>query len=127
MVWLIVKMSWPLWVFLLGVLALRLGLERLVRRARTRRTASHTIAHSPSPGAAATSLSGSLAELEALRRAGALTNEEFARAKDKLLRPGGDASTDRARQIRDLHELQRSGALSPSEFNSKKWEILARP
>ena len=76
-------------------------------------------------------MSGSIAiELEKLAglvRAGAVTHDEWQRAKNLYLgQPQGKNREHVLARIRELYDLQQSGAVSESEFNSVKWDILSR-
>jgi ferritin len=67
---------------------------------------------------------GVLPTLEQMRQRGVLTNEEWQKAKDLLLkRPEMEQTV--TQKIADMYQLRLSGALSESEFNMKKWDLLS--
>jgi len=123
--WQILKMTWPLWLMLVGVAVLRVVVEdvitrrRLRREERLRQAAAVDTLRRQGP-------SSVLQALAALHGTGALSDDEWARAKEIALSIG-DARVDAvASQIQRLYSLHKEGALSQSEFNSKKWELLSR-
>ena len=67
-----------------------------------------------------------LGKLAELRAAGALSDDDWARAKDLFLGQRPDAQANAVEHLKQLHALWRSGVLSESEFNIKKWEVLSR-
>jgi len=76
-------------------------------------------------------VSGSIAieleKLAALVRTGAITTDEWQRAKNLYLgQPEGKKRENALARIRELFDLQQSGAVSESEFNAVKWDILSR-
>jgi hypothetical protein len=76
-------------------------------------------------------VSGSIAieleKLAALVRTGAITTDEWQRAKNLYLgQPEGKKREHALTRIRELFDLQQSGAVSESEFNAVKWDILSR-
>ena len=76
-------------------------------------------------------MSGSIAiELEKLAglvRTGAITHDEWQRAKNLYLgQPEGKKREHAIARIRELFDLCQSGAVSESEFNMVKWDILSR-
>jgi hypothetical protein len=76
-------------------------------------------------------VSGSIAieleKLAALVRTGAITTDEWQRAKNLYLgQPEGKKREHALARIRELFDLQQSGAVSESEFNAVKWDILSR-
>lgn len=79
-----------------------------------------------SVGARGASVASELERLAALRSSGALSEDDWARAKDLFLGKAPDAQERAVEHLRELHDLWRSGVLSESEFNAKKWEVLSR-
>jgi len=77
-------------------------------------------------GHASPSVAEELSKLAALRDEGAITSDDWERAKDLYLGKPPSERDESVRQLRKLHDLRRDGVLSESEFNSKKWDILAR-
>lgn len=77
-----------------------------------------------------TGTSGGLAvqleKLAGLVRIGAITNDEWQRAKALYLGQPKDKQESALARIQQLHGLLNSGALSESEFNTVKWDILAK-
>jgi len=68
-----------------------------------------------------------LEKLAGLVQIGAITHEEWQRAKNLYLgQPQGKNREHALARIRELHDLQQSGAVSESEFNAVKWDILSR-
>jgi hypothetical protein len=72
-------------------------------------------------------VSEELAGLLQLRECGALTEEEWERAKCLFLGAPVDKTAKATETLRKLYELSREGVLSNGEFNMKKWDILSRP
>lgn len=62
----------------------------------------------------------------ALRGAGLITDEEFARAKTMLLGRPADKVQQAEAALRSLHSLLQAGVLSEGEFRMKKWDLLSR-
>jgi Short C-terminal domain len=68
-------------------------------------------------------------ELEKLARliqGGALTADEWQRAKAAILGKPKDRQADVIERLSKLHRAYQNGALSQSEFNMTKWDILSR-
>jgi|GEM_PF-3756177 len=72
------------------------------------------------------SVADELEKLSALRRQGAISESDWARAKDLFLGKQPDAQEQAVKQLRQLFELRKNGVLSESEYNMKKWDVLAR-
>ena len=66
-----------------------------------------------------------LPSLELMWRRGALTDMEWAKAKQLILKAPEMRET-LGEKIAELYRLRLSGALSESEFNMKKWDVLSR-
>lgn len=79
-----------------------------------------------SAGVRSGSVASELERLAALRSSGALSEDDWARAKDLFLGKAPDVQERAVEHLRELHDLWRSGVLSESEFNAKKWEVLSR-
>lgn len=77
-------------------------------------------------GSAPSSVAAELEKLAALRDSGAISPEDWERAKDLFLGKRPDERAEAIVQLKKLHDLHRDGVLSESEFNSKKWDILVR-
>jgi hypothetical protein len=125
--WQMVRATWQFWVLAAVVIVLRVLLERAARRSRraysppayvTERVVIHEPRRDHDPTAA-------LQSLASLHATGALTSDEWTRAKEIALAPEGAHGDRVAGQIRSLHQLHKEGALSESEYNSKKWDLLA--
>ena len=67
-----------------------------------------------------------LQKLAQLMKDGAVTSEEWTRAKELYLGKPEDKREQTIGTLRKLHELKLSGVLSEMEFNMKKWDILSR-
>jgi hypothetical protein len=78
------------------------------------------------PAASSGGLAVQLEKLAGLVRIGAITHEEWQRAKALYLGHPKDKQADALARIHQLHGLCQSGALSASEFNTVKWDILAK-
>src|ERR1035437_1369450 len=78
------------------------------------------------PGASSGGLAVQLEKLAGLVRVGALTHDQWHRAKDLYLGQPKDKQESALSRIQQLHGLCQSGALSESEFNTVKWDILAK-
>ncbi len=73
--------------------------------------------------------SGIAEELEKLAKLvqdGALTPDEWQRAKESILGQPKDKQADAIERVAKLYRVYKSGALSQSEFNMTKWDILSR-
>ena len=73
--------------------------------------------------------SGIADELEKLARlvqVGALTVDEWERAKTAILGKPKDKQADAIERVAKLYRVHQTGALSQSEFNMTKWDILSR-
>ncbi len=73
-----------------------------------------------------TSVADEIAKLSELRSRGAITDEDWLRAKDLFLGKQHSAQELAIAQLQQLFELRKTGVLSESEFNMKKWDVLAR-
>lgn len=78
------------------------------------------------PGAASGGIAAQLEKLAGLVRTGAITHDEWQRAKNLYLDQPQNKREQALARIQQLFDLQRQGALSDSEFNSVKWDILSR-
>lgn len=89
--------------------------------------ATRKLLRSLEPIPASGSIAIELEKLAALVRTGAITADEWQRAKNLYLgQPEGKKREHALARIRELHGLQQSGAVSESEFNAVKWDILSR-
>jgi len=78
------------------------------------------------PIPASGSIALELEKLAGLVRTGAITHDEWKRAKALYLgQPEADRQNSLAR-VQQLYDLCQSGALSESEFNMVKWDILSK-
>jgi hypothetical protein len=59
-------------------------------------------------------------------RLGALTVDEWERAKTAILGKPKDRQADAIERVAKLYRAYQTGALSQSEFNMTKWDILSR-
>lgn len=83
--------------------------------------------HSLEPILASGSIAIELEKLATLVQTGAITTDEWQRAKNLYLgQPEGKKREHALKRIRELYDLQQSGAVSESEFNAVKWDILSR-
>lgn len=82
--------------------------------------------HILEPHMASGGLATELEKLASLVHTGAITREEWQRAKAMYLGHPKDVQESTLSRIQQLHQLCRTGALSESEFNSVKWDILAK-
>jgi hypothetical protein len=89
--------------------------------------ATRKLLRSLEPIPASGSIAIELEKLAALVRTGAITTDEWQRAKNLYLgQPEGKKREHALARIRELHDLQQAGAVSESEFNAVKWDILSR-
>jgi len=72
------------------------------------------------------SITTELEKLAGLVQSGAITHEEWVRAKNLYLGQPQNKREHALARIQQLFDLQQSGAVSESEFNSVKWDILSR-
>lgn len=72
------------------------------------------------------SVADEIAKLSELRSRGAITDEDWSRAKDLFLGKQHSAQEQAIAQLQQLFELRKSGVLTESEFNMKKWDVLSR-
>ena len=71
-------------------------------------------------------IAAELEKLAGLVRTGAITHEEWVRAKNLYLGQPQNKREHALSRIQELFNLQQNGALSESEFNATKWDILSR-
>jgi hypothetical protein len=57
---------------------------------------------------------------------GAITDNEWERAKAMYLGKERDAKQESIRLLAQLFDLHKSGVMSQSEFNTMKWDVLSR-
>jgi hypothetical protein len=88
--------------------------------------AAKRLLRSLDPIAATGSLAVELEKLAGLVRTGAITHEEWQRAKSLYLGQPESGRRNTLARVQELYDLCRSGALSESEFNMVKWDILAK-
>lgn len=131
--------KWDLFLFglllmginLLGALCLMLGLFAsipisMVAAAFVYRSLQKSDGNAVMPEIALkTSIADELSKLRSLKDAGALTDEDWEKAKALYLGVSVDKKDKKIELIRKLHDLHKRGALSESEFNMKKWDILS--
>lgn len=84
------------------------------------------IAFDANRAAGSLSVANELHKLSELRSNGAISENDWNRAKDLFLGKQPDAQQRAVHQLRQLFELHTSGVLSESEFNMKKWDVLSR-
>lgn|ERR1035437_372053 len=88
--------------------------------------ANKKLLRSLEPIPASGSLALELEKLAGLVRTGAITTDEWQRAKALYLGQPKAKQENSLARIQELHGLCQSGALSESEFNMVKWDILAK-
>jgi len=79
-----------------------------------------------SPASSGESTADALSKLAGLRSSGALSEDEFDRAKATYLGKSLDKRNQMLLSLRSLYDLRMDGVLSEGEFNIKKWDILSR-
>lgn len=67
-----------------------------------------------------------LGKLAQLVQEGALTADEWQRAKDLVLGQPKDKQDEAVERVAKLYAAHKAGALTESEFNMTKWDILSR-
>lgn len=72
------------------------------------------------------SIADELQKLAELSDSGALSADEWTRAKELFLGKAPDSRTAALDSLSKLHSLHKAGVLSEGEFNMKKWEVLSR-
>ncbi|MGH9197761.1 MAG: SHOCT domain-containing protein, partial [Acidimicrobiia bacterium] len=87
----------------------------------------HELDGASSKLATSSSPAGELEKLNKLRQDGALSDDDWQRAKSLYLGKPPDKQQETFELLRNLHQLHKAGALSESEFNLKKWDVLSRP
>lgn len=95
-------------------------------RLRTAHEAAKKLIEKLEGFAPAANMADELTRLAKLVEQGALTEEEWDRAKSALLGKPRDKQTEAIERVSKLHQLHKSGALSLSEFNMTKWDIMSR-
>jgi hypothetical protein len=88
--------------------------------------ATKKLLRSLEPIPASSSITLELEKLAGLVRTGAITTDEWQRAKNLYLGQPKVTREDSLGRIQKLHDLCRSGALSESEFTMVKWDILSK-
>jgi hypothetical protein len=88
--------------------------------------ATKKLLRSIEPIPASSSITLELEKLAGLVKTGAITTDEWQRAKNLYLGQPKVTREDSLGRIQKLHDLCRSGALSESEFNMVKWDILSK-
>ncbi|MCU0785956.1 MAG: hypothetical protein MUF81_18300 [Verrucomicrobia bacterium] len=88
--------------------------------------ASKKLLRSLEPIPASGSLTLELEKLAGLVRTGAISTDEWQRAKALYLGQPKAKQENSLARIQELHGLCESGALSESEFNMVKWDILSK-
>lgn len=71
-------------------------------------------------------IANELEKLAELVHHGALTQDEWQRAKASILGQPKNKQDDAIERVGKLYLAYKSGALSQSEFNATKWDILSR-
>ena len=74
----------------------------------------------------ATAVADELHKLAQLAQVGALSPDEWQRAKGLILGHPKDKQADAIDRIAKLYRAHKAGALTESEFNMTKWDILSR-
>lgn len=72
------------------------------------------------------SIADELEKLALLIQNGALSRDEWVRAKDLILGQPKDKQADAIERVAKLYKAHQIGALTQSEFNITKWDILSR-
>ena len=102
------------------------GHTTVEQRLRTAHEAAKTLVERLEGAVPATAVADELEKLARLVQEGALSPEEWRRAKSLILGQPKDRQADAIERVAKLYRAYQTGALSQSEFNMTKWDILAR-
>ncbi len=95
-------------------------------RIRTAHEAANTLVQRLEGAVPPSGIADELEKLARLVQLGALTAEEWERAKIAILGKPKDRQADAIERVAKLYRAYQTGALSQSEFNMTKWDILSR-
>ena len=96
------------------------------QRLRTTQEAASAIVARLEGAVPATAVADELRKLAHLAEVGALSPDEWQRAKGLILGHPRDKQADAIDRVARLYRAHKAGALSESEFNMTKWDILSR-
>lgn len=102
------------------------GHTTVEQRLRTAHAAAKTLVERLEGAVPAIAVADELEKLARLVQEGALSPEEWKRAKSLILGQPKDKKDDAIKRVAKLYRAYQTGALSQSEFNDTKWDILAR-
>ena len=102
------------------------GHTSVEQRLRTAHEASKVLVERLEGAVPATAVADELEKLARLVQEGALSPEEWRRAKSLILGQPKDRQADAIDRVAKLYRAFQTGALSQSEFNMTKWDILSR-
>ena len=72
------------------------------------------------------SMADELQKLTQLNKEGILSQEEYDRAKNRLIGVSSSQVDEATKLLRQLYDLHKQGVLSESEYNMKKWDVLSQ-
>ena len=102
------------------------GAVRADQRLRTAHEATRKLIEKLEGFAPSSTIADELGKLVRLVQEGALSADEWQRAKDLILGTPRDKQVEAIDRVSKLFRAYQSGALSQSEFNMTKWDILSR-
>jgi DNA-directed RNA polymerase subunit RPC12/RpoP len=102
------------------------GSTAIEQRLRTAHEAAKTLVERLEGAVPATAVADEWEKLARLVQEGALSPEEWQRAKNLILGQPKDKQADAIERVAKLYRAYQTGALSQSEFNMTKWDILSR-
>jgi len=102
------------------------GPTTVEQRLRIAHEAAATLVERLEGAVPATAVADELEKLAQLVQQGALSPEEWQRAKNLILGRPKDKQADAIERVTKLYRAFQTGALSQSEFNMTKWDILSR-
>jgi hypothetical protein len=102
------------------------GSTGIEERLRTAHEAATTLVTRLEGAVPSSEIAGELERLARLVEEGALSADEWQRAKAAVLGKPKDKQADAIERVSKLYRAYQSGAVSQSEFNLTKWDILAR-
>lgn len=102
------------------------GTTAAEQRVRTTHEAATALLTRLEGAVPASAVADELQKLAQLAQAGALSADEWQRAKGLILGQPKDKQADAIDRVAKLYRAHKAGALSESEFNMTKWDILSR-
>jgi len=102
------------------------GSTSVEQRLRTAHEAARTLVARLEGAVPAAAVADELERLARLVQEGAISPEEWKRAKALILGQPKDKQADAIERVAKLYRAYKTGALSQSEFNMTKWDILSR-